>query len=64
MLQCCRIRQADAWSHVAGYSAYNDGSVRDWQKHTIQFTAGKNFTGTALSVPGWSRAARLPMAKN
>lgn len=41
-----RIAEADAWDYVAGYSAYNDGSVRDWQKHTIQFTAGKNFTGT------------------
>lgn len=46
-----RIREADAWSHVAGYSAYNDGSVRDWQKHTIQFTAGKNFTGTGAFGP-------------
>ena len=41
-----RIAEADAWGYVAGYSAYNDGSVRDWQKHTLQFTAGKNFTGT------------------
>lgn len=46
-----RIREADAWSHVAGYSAYNDGSIRDWQKHTIQFTAGKNFTGTGAFGP-------------
>lgn len=46
-----RIRQADAWDYVAGYSAYNDGSVRDWQKHTIQFTAGKNFTGTGAFGP-------------
>lgn len=46
-----RIGQADAWSHVAGYSVYNDGSVRDWQKHTIQFTAGKNFSGTGAFGP-------------
>ncbi len=46
-----RIAEADAWSHVAGYSAYNDGSVRDWQKHTLQFTAGKNFTGTGAFGP-------------
>jgi 2-keto-4-pentenoate hydratase/2-oxohepta-3-ene-1,7-dioic acid hydratase in catechol pathway len=46
-----RIRQAEAWDYVAGYSAYNDGSVRDWQKHTIQFTAGKNFTGTGAFGP-------------
>src|SRR5678815_4661100 len=28
-----RIKQADAWSYIAGYSCYNDGSVRDWQRH-------------------------------
>lgn len=46
-----RIAEADAWNYVAGYSAYNDGSVRDWQKHTLQFTAGKNFTGTGAFGP-------------
>jgi 2-keto-4-pentenoate hydratase/2-oxohepta-3-ene-1,7-dioic acid hydratase in catechol pathway len=46
-----RIQAADAWGYVAGYSAYNEGSVRDWQKHTIQFTAGKNFTGTGAFGP-------------
>ncbi|MES2945399.1 MAG: fumarylacetoacetate hydrolase family protein [Pseudomonadota bacterium] len=46
-----RIKAADAWGHVAGYSAYNDGSIRDWQKHTIQFTAGKNFSGTGAFGP-------------
>lgn len=46
-----RIKEADAWNYVAGYSAYNDGSIRDWQKHTLQFTAGKNFTGTGAFGP-------------
>jgi 2-keto-4-pentenoate hydratase/2-oxohepta-3-ene-1,7-dioic acid hydratase in catechol pathway len=32
-----------ALDHVAGYSCFNDGSVRDYQRHTSQFTAGKNF---------------------
>ena len=41
-----RIAEADAWKHIAGYSAYNDGSVRDWQRHTVQWTAGKNFHAT------------------
>ncbi len=41
-----RISQADALSHVAGYSIYNDGSVRDWQRFTSQFTPGKNFAAT------------------
>ncbi|MBV9538889.1 MAG: fumarylacetoacetate hydrolase family protein [Acidisphaera sp.] len=31
---------------VAGYSCYNDGSVREWQRHSSQFTPGKNFPGT------------------
>ncbi len=31
---------------VAGYACFNDGSVRDFQNHTTQFTPGKNFPGT------------------
>lgn len=41
-----RIRVADAWAHIAGYAPYNDGSVRDWQAHTTQWTPGKNFPAT------------------
>ncbi len=41
-----RISEADSWSHIAGYSCYNDGSVRDWQVNTSQWTAGKNFYRT------------------
>lgn len=40
------VKAANAFDYVAGYSCYNDGSVRDWQKHTIQFTPGKNFPST------------------
>ena len=46
-----RIARDQAWKHVAGYSAYNDGSVRDWQRHTTQFTPGKNFVGTGAFGP-------------
>lgn len=46
-----RIAQRDAWNHVAGYSCYNDGSVRDWQRHTVQWTAGKNFARTGAFGP-------------
>ncbi|MAI12149.1 MAG: hypothetical protein CBD27_10830 [Rhodospirillaceae bacterium TMED167] len=45
------ISQADALSHLAGYSIFNDGSVRDWQRHTIQFCPGKNFEGTGPFGP-------------
>jgi 2-keto-4-pentenoate hydratase/2-oxohepta-3-ene-1,7-dioic acid hydratase in catechol pathway len=37
------ISRTDALSHVAGYSCYNEGSVRDWQRHTSQFLSGKTF---------------------
>jgi 2-keto-4-pentenoate hydratase/2-oxohepta-3-ene-1,7-dioic acid hydratase in catechol pathway len=40
------VKAADALEYVAGYACYNDGSVRDWQKHTIQFVPGKNFPDT------------------
>lgn len=45
------ISKEDAMSHVAGYSCYNDITVRDWQRHTIQFTPGKNFPGTGAFGP-------------
>ena len=38
-----KISRERAMEHVAGYSCFNDGSVRDWQKHSSQFTPGKNF---------------------
>ncbi len=41
-----RISEADAWQHIAGYACYNDGSIRDWQTATTQWTAGKNFWRT------------------
>lgn len=40
------VKAGEALDYVAGYACYNDGSVRDWQKHTIQFTPGKNFPAT------------------
>jgi 2-keto-4-pentenoate hydratase/2-oxohepta-3-ene-1,7-dioic acid hydratase in catechol pathway len=40
------IPESEAFAHVAGYSCYNDGSVRDWQFHAKQIAAGKNFEST------------------
>ena len=40
------ITRDRALDHVAGYACYNDASVRDWQRHTGQFTPGKNFPST------------------
>jgi len=45
------IKEADAMKHVAGYSCYNEGSIRDFQRHSSQWTPGKNFPGTGAFGP-------------
>ena len=45
------IPKETALNHIAGYSCYNDGSIRDWQRHTSQFTPGKNFPQTGAFGP-------------
>jgi 2-keto-4-pentenoate hydratase/2-oxohepta-3-ene-1,7-dioic acid hydratase in catechol pathway len=45
---------------VAGYSCYNDGSVRDWQNHTMQWTAGKNFPRTGSFGPWMVTTDEIP----
>jgi acylpyruvate hydrolase len=45
------IAQDDALAHVFGYSVFNDGSIRDYQLRTPQWTVGKNFDGTGAFGP-------------
>lgn len=40
------IPEQDAFDYIAGYSCFNDASVRDWQRHASQYTPGKNFPAT------------------
>jgi 2-keto-4-pentenoate hydratase/2-oxohepta-3-ene-1,7-dioic acid hydratase in catechol pathway len=40
------IPESQAFEHVAGYSCYNDGSIREWQFHAKQIASGKNFENT------------------
>lgn len=54
------VPAAEALGYVAGYACYNDGSVRDWQKHTIQFTPGKNFPRTGAFGPWLVTADEIP----
>lgn len=54
-----RIAADDAWDHVAGYSVFNDASVRDWQRHNIQFTPGKNFPATGAFGPAMIPAGEV-----
>ena len=55
-----RIAEADAGKHVAGYACYNDGSVRDWQRHTSQWVPGKNFWRTGGFGPWMVTADEIP----
>jgi 2-keto-4-pentenoate hydratase/2-oxohepta-3-ene-1,7-dioic acid hydratase in catechol pathway len=45
------IPEAKALEHVFGYTLFNDVSVRDYQRKTSQWTAGKNFDGTGPLGP-------------
>ena len=45
------ISEADALDHVFGYTVFNDGSVRDYQRKTHQWTPGKNFDQTGAIGP-------------
>jgi 2-keto-4-pentenoate hydratase/2-oxohepta-3-ene-1,7-dioic acid hydratase in catechol pathway len=55
-----RIAKERALQHVAGYACYNDGSIRDWQRHTSQFTPGKNFMGTGGFGPWMVTTDEIP----
>ena len=49
-----------ALDHVAGYSIFNDGSVREFQFHTPQWTIGKNFDATGAFGPVFVTPDELP----
>lgn len=46
-----RVPAASAMDFVAGYCCLNDGSIRDYQRHSGQFTAGKNFLSSGSMGP-------------
>ena len=45
------ISEADAYDHIFAYSVFNDGSVRNYQRKTHQWTPGKNFDATGPIGP-------------
>lgn len=52
-----RVSEDEALNFIGGYSVFNDTTLRDWQRHTHQFTPGKNFPNTGalgpvLVIPG------------
>jgi 2-keto-4-pentenoate hydratase/2-oxohepta-3-ene-1,7-dioic acid hydratase in catechol pathway len=54
------ISRDNALEYIAGYSCYNDGSLRDWQRHTSQWTPGKNFAATGAFGPWLVTADEIP----
>jgi 2-keto-4-pentenoate hydratase/2-oxohepta-3-ene-1,7-dioic acid hydratase in catechol pathway len=50
----------DAGDYIAGYTCLMDGSVRDWQRHTAQFTPGKNFQQSGALGPFLTTADEVP----
>ncbi|WP_308342382.1 fumarylacetoacetate hydrolase family protein [Roseobacter insulae] len=54
------VSEETALSHVFGYSIFNDASVREYQRKTAQWTAGKNFDGTGAFGPAIVTADDLP----
>jgi 2-keto-4-pentenoate hydratase/2-oxohepta-3-ene-1,7-dioic acid hydratase in catechol pathway len=54
------IPKAQAFEHIAGYTCFNDVTVRDWQRHTHQFTPGKNFPGTGAFGPCMVTSDEVP----
>ena len=54
------ISEQDVGAHIAGYSCYNDVTVRDWQRHTAQWTPGKNFPNTGAFGPALVTADEIP----
>ncbi|WP_407492487.1 fumarylacetoacetate hydrolase family protein [Pseudooceanicola sp. MF1-13] len=55
-----RVPKDEALDHVAGYTLFNDGSIRDFQMATPQWTLGKNFDATGSMGPDFVTADELP----
>ena len=54
------IAKEQALDHVAGYSVFNEGSIRDYQLRTNQWTLGKNFDASGSFGPEFVTADELP----
>jgi 2-keto-4-pentenoate hydratase/2-oxohepta-3-ene-1,7-dioic acid hydratase in catechol pathway len=54
------VPESAAYDVIAGYSCFNDGSVRDWQRHTPQITVGKNFAETGAFGPWLTTRDEIP----
>ncbi len=55
------ISEADALDYVAGYSIFNDATIRDYQRKSSQWTIGKTFDGTGAFGPELVTPDELPL---
>lgn len=54
------VSEARALDHVFAYACFNDGTFRDYQRKTTQWTVGKNFDATGGFGPWLVTADELP----
>ena len=58
--RCRHVSEAEALDYVFGYTCMNEGSVRDYQKKSTQWTGAKNFDRTGPIGPWITTADELP----
>ncbi len=57
---CRHVSEADALDYIAGYSLFNDATLRDYQRFSSQWTIGKNFDDTGAFGPELVTSDELP----
>jgi acylpyruvate hydrolase len=57
---CRHATEATALDYIAGYTLFNDATLRDYQRFSTQWTIGKNFDGTGAFGPELVTADELP----
>ena len=57
---CRHATEDDALDYIAGYTLFNDATIREYQRFTSQWTVGKNFDGTGAFGPELVTTDELP----
>jgi len=57
---CRHAAQDNALGYIAGYTLFNDATLRDYQRFSTQWTIGKNFDGTGAFGPELVTCDELP----
>ena len=57
---CRHATLENSLEHIAGYTLFNDATIRDYQRFSTQWTIGKNFDGTGAFGPELVTRDELP----